>query len=396
LAYLIQDLQRGEIPLGGEKTSGFGWVQGQVTHLEWLTGDPAGVSQQLFGERTLTRDGIWHRLELEGAEAVAALQAARPLIAEEAQVGQTPPKTAAGYISHRAFGGHCGVLAVEAEVLTPLHIRESGEPSFKVTLSDGPVNGWDFFSMSPPAAEHRPAQRLYALPSFSIRGTLRHIYAIASDSREPSPDIEHLNATDRLFGWVGTGPNQALMGRLVFSFGTFQDPELAWFKVPFPYGEWQFDGQRWQQVPGSSARLVRIKKTWRLFPHTPPAPIVEQLDDFQPDTSQARDFRAILPGARARFTIRFWNLEDEELQRLIWCVVLEPGLAHKMGRSRYLGLGSVRWHILPESYLIDWAKRYAGAPEEEWRLPIQVDEWHNPQVVAHYSELRKGLDAKQL
>jgi len=250
--------------------------------------------------------------------------------------------------------------------------------------------------MAPPEAAHRGASKIYAIPSHSIKGMLRHIYAIASDSREPSPDISYLNLVDSLFGWVGTGPNQAVMGRLSFGFGLFQKPELAWFKVPYPYGEWQYSGNQWERVPGSSASTMLIGKTWRLFPHAPLAPIVQQLDGFQPDTFQARYFRAILPGARARFAIRFWNLEQEELQRLIWCVALEPGLAHKIGSNRYLGFGSLRLHILPESFLIDWTKRYSGEPEESWRLPIQVDEWLNPEVVYHYIALRRALNAKQL
>ena len=396
LTHLIQDFQRGDIPLGGEKTSGFGWVKASITKLNWLTGDPAGVSQKLFGEQTLAQDGIWQRLELEGESATAALQAISPLVSPETRVSQRPPRARAGFVSHRAFGGYCGMLSVEAEVLTPVHVRESGEPSHKTTLADGPVNGWDFFSMSPPDAAQRADQRVYALPSQSIKGMLRHIYTIASDARQPSPDISRLNPADSLFGWVGRGPNQAIMGRLSFSFGLFQDPELAWFKVPYPYGEWQYTGGRWQNVPGSSASLQRIGKTWRIFPHAPLAPIAKQLDDFQPDTAQASYFRAILPGAHARFTIRFWNLEEQELQRLVWCVALEPGLAHKMGKNRYLGFGSLRLHILPDSYLIDWAKRYAGQPEENWRLPIQVDEWLKPAVVKHYQGLRRALNVKQL
>jgi len=391
-AHLLQDFQRGDIPIGGEKTSGFGWVQATVTDLVWLTGDPAGVSRALFGEREFTRDGIWYRLDLVGAEAATALRFDRPLVQPETPVAQTPPRAKAGFVSHRAFGGHCGLLTVEAEVLTPLHIRESGEPSRRATLDGSPVNGWDFFSMSPPAAEQREVERRYALPSRSLRGLLRHVYAIASDSRGGSPNINQLTPVDELFGWVGQGPNQALTGRLSFGFGLFENPALAWFKVPYPYGGWQYVGGRWQEMAGRSAAMHLIDKTWRLFPHAPLAPLAKQMDDFAPDTAQASYFRAILPGARARLTIRFWNLEDEELQRLIWCVVLEPGLAHKMGNHRYLGFGSLRFHILPqESHLIDWARRYAGQPEEAWRIPIQVEQWIKPVVIKHYLALRQAL-----
>jgi hypothetical protein len=78
--------------------------------------------------------------------------------------------------------------------------------------------------------------------------------------------------------------------------------------------------------------------------------------------------------------------------------VLEPELAHKMGQNRYLGFGSLRLRLLPDSFLIDWTKRYAatGESEQNWRLPVQVEQWIKPEVIEHYSELRKALDAKQL
>lgn len=396
LNHLIQDFQRGDIPLGGEKTSGFGWVEAAVTKLNWLTADPSGVNQTLFGEQALTQDGMWRRLELEGEVAAGALQALPPLASEETEVPQTPPRARAGFISHRSFGGHCGKLVVGAEALTPIHVRESGEPSLRAALDGDTVNGWDFFSMAPPEAAMRPGSKVYALPSRSIKGLLRHTYTIASDSGEPSPDISRLNPADSLFGWVGQGPNQAIMGRVSFGFGLFDEPELAWFKAPYPYGNWQYAGGQWKRVPGGSVARLVIDKKWRVFPHAPLAPGVEHLDGFEPDTVQASYFRAILPGTRARFTIRFWNLEEEELQRLMWCVALERELAHKMGKNRYLGFGSLRLHILPDSHLIDWASRYAGQPEESWRLPIQVDEWITPSVVDHYPELRRVLHAEQL
>jgi len=396
LLNLLQDFQRGDIPLGGEKTSGFGWVKANVSKLTWLTANHDDVGEKLFGKQALSQDGIWQRLDLEGEAAANVLQAIYPLAPDQAQISLTPPRASAGFISHRAFGGYCGMLAVEAEVLTPVNIRESGEPSFRATLADGPVNGWGFFSMAPPEAARRGPNKVYALPSRSIKGMLRHIYSIASDSHELSPDVSHLNPSDSLFGWVGTGPNQAIMGRLSFSFGLFEEPELAWFKVPYPYGGWRYTGGQWKDTPGGSAAQVLIGKTWRVFPHAPLAPIAKQLDGFQPNTFQARYFRAILPGARARFTIRFWNLNERELQRSIWCVVLEPGLAHKIGNNRYLGFGSLRLRILSDSFLIDWAKRYTGKPEQSWRLPIQVDEWIKPSVIEHYTALRKALSVKRL
>ncbi|MBM4457695.1 MAG: hypothetical protein FJ011_08030 [Chloroflexi bacterium] len=399
LAHLLNDFQAGDIPIGGEKTSGFGWVKAHVTGLSWLSATPDGVGSKLLGKQTLTRDGIWQRLALDGETATAALRGQAQQLsgaATQAQGVKSPPRARGGFISHRAFGGFCGILAVEAEVLTPLHVRESGEPSFRAILDGGIVNGWDAFAMAPAEAALRPEARLYALPSRSIKGLLRHMYAIASDARIISTDVEHLNPADSLFGWVGNGPNQAIMGRLAFSFAPFEAAELAWFKTPYPYGGWAFAGGAWRQGTVKGVPQLQIAKTWRLFPHAPLAPIVQRLDAFAPDTAQASYCRAILPAARARFGIRFWNLEREELQRLIWCVALEPNLAHKLGHHRYVGFGSLRLRVLPESALVDWNKRYAGAPASAWRVPLQVEEWREPKVIAHYSDLQKALDARAL
>ncbi len=396
LNHLLQDFHRGDIPLGGEKTTGFGWVQAGITEINWLTAKPAGVTQKLFGDQALVPNGIWHGLNLKGEAAAPGLQYLSALTAKQAT--QNPPRAKAGFISHRSFGGYSGTLAVEAEALTPVHVKESGEPSFTAALAEGPVNGWDSFSMAPPEAAMRPEAKLYAFPSRSIKGMLRHLYTIASDSAEVSPDLSRLNPVDRLFGWVGQGPNQALMGRLSLSFGLFDAPQLAWFKVPYPYTGWAYSGGQWQHTAGRAVQKFVIAQAWRLFPHAPLAPIVKRLDSFKPDTFQASYVKAILPGGKTRFTLRFWNLEEQELARLIWCVGLEPGLAHKIGHHRHLGFGSLRLRLLPESFTIDWAKRYVerGAPKDAWRLPIRFEDWLKPGVVAHYAELQKALDAKSL
>ncbi len=394
--HLLQDFQRGDIVVGGEKTSGFGWVEARVDSLLWQTASQAGAHAALFGKRPLTPAGPWQRLELPGAEAAGALAALEPLPLKRSV--QTPPTAQAGFISHRSFGGHCGMLEVEAEVLTPLHVRESGEPSQVVALPDGPVNGWDFFSMSAPEAAQRPEARTYALPAKSLRGMLRHLYTIASDATKESVTLSQLNPADALFGWVGKGTNQSLMGRVAIGFGLFDAPELAWYKVAYPYTGWLYApaDKAWLHEAGRAVPRHQIAKTWRVFRHTPLAPIARPLAEFAPDTVQASYFRAIQPGAKAKFTVRFWNLEDVELQRLVWSVALEPGLAHKLGHHRYLGFGSLRLRILPESYLIDWSKRYAGGGPETWQQPFQVADWLKPRAIAHYVELQKALDAGSL
>ena len=395
LGHLIEDFQSGDIPIGGEKSSGLGWVEADVDSLKWMTNNPNDITRWLFDSPRFEIHGLWHEMTLNGEDAIDALSELEPLLASNhrAKSVKAPPRARDGFISHRAFGGHCGRLEVEVEVLTPTMVRESGEPSYRGKLPDGPIQGWDCFSMSPAEAADRQASRQYALPSKSLRGMLRHIYTIASDSREESPDITRLNPADSLFGWVGHGRDQAITARVAVGFAKFENPELNWFKIPYPYGQWHYKNGQWRDMGTGSAPKLRINNKWRLFPHSPLAPSVKRIAGFKPDSAQAYYGRAIMPGGRAYFTIRFWNLEDHELQRLLWCVNLESGLAHKMGKNRYLGFGSLRLRVLPDSYLIDWSKRYAGELEEDWQLPIDLDQWNKPSTVRYYQELRKALNA---
>ncbi|MFH0925525.1 MAG: RAMP superfamily CRISPR-associated protein [bacterium] len=404
-SHLLQDFQRGDIPLGGEKTCGLGWVKGDIVNFNWdtsLSSKKEEISKKLFGGDMpgfWIQEGIWWKLYLEGKTAGITLQGLSSLISGDKKISQRPPRANQGFISHRSFGGHCGVLDLKAKILTPIFVQESGEPSFRSPLIDNPnevVNGWDFFSKSAPVAELRDHKKTYALPSKSIKGMIRHLYSITSDSSKESPDLSRLNPTDSLFGFVGTGPNQALMGRLSFSFGLFDKPDFSWFKVAYPYGSWHYIDGKWQQTSKKFVDMNVVDQNWRIFPNAPLAPIVKKLDDFKPDTYQANYSRSILPDSECTFSIRFWNLEKEELQRLIWCLILEDKMAHKMGKHRYLGFGSLRFQLLPSSYLIEWSNRYAKKDEKSWQLPIDLKELTNPSVIKHYQQLKKSLNAEQL
>ncbi|MBF0099416.1 MAG: hypothetical protein HQK77_00765 [Desulfobacterales bacterium] len=393
--YLLNDFGRGDIPIGSLKTSGFGWVKSSIDNIEWLTLSNRGIHQKFFGKlKSSGQSGLWSQTLIKGQEITTLIQSmqAEKLSQKETEAICPIPRAREGFISHSAFGGYCGHLNVIGEIVTPISICESGEPTFQKKIENSLVKGWDFFSFSAPEANSRSTEKNYAIPSKSLKGMIRHIYAITSNSTKETPDISRLNPTDSLFGWVGKRPNEAIMGRISIDFGKFTDTRLSWYKIPYPYGSWQFKNNQWQQIEKGSVQKIQVNNQWRIFPNVPLAPCVYQLnDDFQPDTPQAAYVHAMLPGVPFTFSIRFWNLEKEELQRLIWCIQLDNSMAHKIGNHRYLGLGTVRFQISPESHLIDWKARYEGRSDKTWQIPITVSEWINPKVLSNLSTLQQLL-----
>lgn len=66
----------------------------------------------------------------------------------------------------------------------------------------------------------------------------------------------------------------------------------------------------------------------------------------------------------------FCNLSKEELQRLLWCVVLEKDLAHKVGEFKQLGCGSVYFSVTSESFLIDRPSKHHSDSDDR-RQPLK-------------------------
>lgn len=71
-------------------------------------------------------------------------------------------------------------------------------------------------------------------------------------------------------------------------------------------------------------------------------------------------------GSIFTFNIDYWNLTVKELKCLLTAIQLEEGLAHKIGKSKYLGFGSCRITIdEKKSNVLDagkdhWKERYTS------------------------------------
>ncbi len=73
--------------------------------------------------------------------------------------------------------------------------------------------------------------------------------------------------------------------------------------------------------------------------------------------AQNQYIKPIGPNSVFKFSMQFNNLREEELQLLLYALMLEPEIRHKVGYAKPAGLGSVEIK-LTQLELIDYEKRY--------------------------------------
>ena len=95
------------------------------------------------------------------------------------------------------------------------------------------------------------------------------------------------------------------------------------------------------------------------------------------DSGYNQHITPIDKGSQFAFSVQFINLEAIELQTLLYSLVLEPDMRHKLGYGKPAGFGSVHFEITKLT-LIDYASRYTanqGAERvEERRLEAYLSQ----------------------
>ncbi len=76
-------------------------------------------------------------------------------------------------------------------------------------------------------------------------------------------------------------------------------------------------------------------------------------------TSYNQRINPLDTGSEFTFTASFTNLENDEWQALLYAIVLEPEMRHKIGYAKPSGLGSVKIEVT-HLRLIDYASRYSS------------------------------------
>jgi len=272
-------------------------------------------------------------------------------------------------VTDERFTGKSGFIHCSLENLTPLFI--GGNRSFK--------------------QKFLTRQGKNIIPGSSLKGMLRSLAEIVGGgcfiinrdkNNEPRYDRKYnacnransLCITCRMFGMMERGQNaQVHRGKISFSDAVMENEkaETKSFDVYLSN-----NGTRHEPFYRSPDSGELDGKARKLYFHQP-----ARKDSVPPIPANIRErqkitrIQALLPGHTFTFTLQFSNLEQEELELLIYCLALEPHvevtipsgeltlkgpLRHKIGYAKPLGLGSCRISITTLSYLHDPGQRFAS------------------------------------
>ena len=276
---------------------------------------------------------------------------------------------------HHLLDGLAGRVWCELEALTALFV------------GDGKGNGQFISHIVRNAAGGRRGGPQPYLPATSLKGAIRSLAEIIGNAAVPFPkkkvkvDRPHeltkarhgsnLDVVARMFGYLD-GSN-AFAGLIRFS-----DAELA---EPFTPGQWPAYDVAVGQPKPSHRSFYPGDNRRKLYHHRVEA---DRLTQPHRNIRQTATVTPAPRGTRFRFTVDFENLREEELDLLVYCLVLEEQstvelsaaalgrasdqagvtlrgpLRHKLGGAKPHGAGSVHLRITKLKIRTDPRARYLG------------------------------------
>ena len=275
---------------------------------------------------------------------------------------------------HHTLEGLSGRLWCELEALTPLFIGD-GQGRF---------------------VRHHHNRRPY-IPATSLKGALRSLAEVVGNAAVPFPN-DSVDAWHRLDGAridMAAGPQFDTIAR---TFGYLQDgnvfaglirfSDAKMIGTPTPLGDWlpyqvtvgQPKREHKAFYPGNNRR--------KFYHHHPGATELVRPHPGIPEAARPQRTPAP-PGTRFGFTVDFANLRDDELNLLLYCLVLEEqvtvalspaalgcadgeasvtlqgALRHKIGGAKPQGAGSVHIRVTKMTLCTNAAGRYRGEDNVE-------------------------------
>jgi len=176
------------------------------------------------------------------------------------------------------------------------------------------------------------------------RGNIDHSYKLPR-SYVICEDPEKLCIACRIFGMLSG--KKVFTGKVSFQDATCINPKLYGFiktidlMEPKPHHEAFYLDPSGKRIAGRKFYFHSSLKT--------------KVDK----TTYNQQLNPLKDGSEFIFNASFTNLETDEWQSLIYAIILEPEMRHKLGYAKPSGLGSVRIEIT-KIQLSDYSKRYTS------------------------------------
>lgn len=282
-------------------------------------------------------------------------------------------------LSQAQIGGLCGTINFTLKVLTPLCIHQNpGEPDRQGQHAFAHLGG-------------QPC-----VPATALKGMLRGVHEVVTNSTLgllksearggwyrtriphnylPGENLSQLTPSEALFGIVGGqgADSVGYAGRLLLD-DVPVSGELKPQSVSRPNGgQPKPEHKGFYFQPGGNGKILGRKFYYHQQSYQHVLNVYRN-DRRMPVITVA----AIFPGTRVEGTLRFFNLQEDELAALVYTLILEEGLAHKLGYGKPLGLGSVQISITRLE-----VEPTASAPARFLTYAVDepaIEDWH-PRVV---------------
>lgn len=257
---------------------------------------------------------------------------------------------------HHRFEGLSGRIEGEIKTLTPLFIPESKSTDFRVQYKDFITN-----------SQNNPI-----IPGTSLKGLIRslvetvgpgcwwlrgksHSGKLLHDFHQ-CKDIKNLCVACRMFGLVNSGT--LLLGHVGFEDAVCTNPkphnEIYTIILSSPKDRHTAFYLDENQNHLAGRKFYYHHQSIKTVGNWLPNPNVS------PDKRQNQYIKPIDKGSIFTFTAYFNNLSQAELQLLLYALVLESSIRHKIGQAKPAGLGSVEIS-LTKLEKIDYNQRYRSA-----------------------------------
>ncbi|HOB09871.1 MAG TPA: RAMP superfamily CRISPR-associated protein [Limnochordia bacterium] len=203
------------------------------------------------------------------------------------------------------------------------------------------------------------------IPGTSLKGVIRSTCELVGngcasigrdidDAHKPCYTRNRLCITCRMFGFLKK--EQCYEGNVSFS-----DAVLVSSKNPV--NRWQREQILLSSPKPRHKAFYSSKDMRKIYHHQPGKARISNVPSNMRNRGMIRTVETAPPGSVFSFDVQFQNLSAEKFSLLLYALVLEKGMAHKIGGARPLGAGSSVITIEKIVYN-DAAKRYAGEPDK--------------------------------